>query len=280
MITTVKNIVAILILCYQYCLFSQTNEVKGIIINEKNKPIEYVNVGVLNGNIGTVSNSLGEFTLKFTDAMLKDTLRFSCLGFTTKDLHIQDLVTKRNKIVLITHSFVLDEIVIGSKKRKEFSKGKERVSTKSEVFFTRPEMKILNLGSQIGRKFNLKNRKSSLLKTFRFYVKDNNFSNCKFRINIYNETLNRNKNSKNIYVEVKDKFKGWVQVDLSQYSIETHEDIIISVEWIEASNDGDRLSLPLSVPSFGSVHYYKFSSQKKWKKYSMISTSMVLEYLR
>lgn len=53
-----------------------------------------------------------------------------------------------------------------------------------QVLFATQNQKHLNLGSEIGRKFTLGTRKSSLLKQFKFFVKENNFYLVKFKINI------------------------------------------------------------------------------------------------
>ncbi len=38
------------------------------------------------------------------------------------------------------------------------------------------------------------------------------------------------------------------------------EDIIISIEWIEKSKNGEVLNTPFIIPTIGSRHYYKFGS--------------------
>ena len=66
--------------------------------------------------------------------------------------------------------------------------------------------------------------------------------------------------------------------DLSFYDINVKEDIIITVEWLEHSEKGSKLNLPIIVPSLGSTHYYKFGSQNSWLKYGSLSTPMHLTY--
>ena len=85
-------------------------------------------------------------------------------------------------------------------------------------------------------------------------------------------------NKSNIIVQLDKKLTGWVNVDLSTFEISTKEDIVITVEWIEHSKNGNKLNLPIIIPSFGSTHYYKLGSQGNWQKYKNISSSMILTY--
>lgn len=103
----------------------------------------------------------------------------------------------------------------------------------------------------------------------------------KFRINCYtikNNRPDKKINKSNIILQVNKKLTDWVNVDLSAFNILVQDDIVITVEWIEHSNDGNKLNLPIIIPSFGSTHYYKFGSQANWQKYGNISSSMVLTY--
>jgi len=142
-------------------------------------------------------------------------------------------------------------------------------------------MKNLNLGSEIGRKFSLGTKKPSLLKEVKFFLKENNFESVLFRVNFY--TIENNKPSKkinntNILISADNYLTGWITVDLTDYGIKTQEDIIVTVEWIKASEKGDKLSLPILIPSFSSTHYYKYGTHAKWKKYENISTAVLLTY--
>lgn len=67
-------------------------------------------------------------------------------------------------------------------------------------------------------------------------------------------------------------------VNLEAYNIIVQEDIIVCVQWIGHSGKGNVLHLPIIVPSFSSVHYYKYGSQNKWERYSKVSSSMILTY--
>jgi hypothetical protein len=285
--TTMRFMKKILIIIYvlfsSTFSFSQERSISGIVSDSLNNPIQYVNIGILNKPIGTVTNEKGEFVLNFDNSVNSDTLKISCLGFKSKELTIKSLINNKSflNISLENYTEKLAEIIINSSNLKTYTKGKEKTNTKNKVFFAIPNVKNLNLGSEIGRKFSLGTKRPSLLKEFKFFIKENNFESVMFRINIY--TIENNKptkklNDTNIFVTVDNQLTDWITVDLTDYEIKTQQDIILAVEWIKASKNGNKLSLPILIPSFSSTHYYKYGTQAKWKKYESISTAMMLTY--
>jgi hypothetical protein len=279
-----KNLsIIIFAVLYSSFIFSQEKIIKGTVTDSLNKPVKYANIGILNKSVGTVSNENGEFSLVLDNSIQFDTLKISCLGFKPKEIIIKDSFNITVPIIISLENTIekLDEVIITSSDLKTYSVGKFKTDTKHEVLFANPNIKNLNLGSEVGKKFILGTTKPSLLTSFKFFIKDNNFEMVRFRINIY--TIKNNKpdkriNQSNIVVDADKKYKDWVTVDLSELKIITQEDIIVTVEWIDHSNDGNRLDLPIIIPSFGATHYYKFGSQGSWEKYSNISSAMVLTY--
>lgn len=278
-----KILIIIYVILNSTFSISQEREIKGIITDSLKNPIQYVNVGILNKPVGTVTNENGEFYLNIDNSYISDTLKVSCLGFKSQELQIKNLLNNKSKIHISLSNYTekLNEIIINSNNLKTYTEGKEKTKTKNKVFFAIPSMKNLNLGSEIGRKFSLGTKKPSLLKEFKFFLKENNFESVLFRLNFY--TIENNKPSKkinntNILISADNQLTDWITVDLTDYGIKTQEDIIITVEWIKASEKGDKLSLPILIPSFSSTHYYKYLTHAKWKKYGSISTAMMLTY--
>ncbi len=275
-----KIIFTILAIAVSIISFSQERQIKGIITDSLNNPIQYVNIGVLNKPIGTVSNQNGEYSLNINKSSDSDTLKISCLGYKTVEKRINKIENNNFNVSLINYVDELKEVIIKSDKLKTYTDGKDKTNASSEVTFAIPGQKDLNLGSEVGRKFSLGSKKPSLLNEFKFFIKQNNFESVKFRINIYSilkNKPNQKLNDENIIIKI-EKEKGWIIVDLSQYDIKVQEDIIVSVEWIESSKVGNKLSLPICIPSFSSTHYYKFGTQAQWQKYGSISAPMVLTY--
>ncbi|AUS06521.1 carboxypeptidase-like regulatory domain-containing protein [Pseudotamlana carrageenivorans] len=273
----------IILICSFNFIYSQSITITGKVTDSLNIPLQYVNIGVINKYVGTVTNGKGIFKFNIDNSMANDTLRISSLGYETKDLLIKNIISNSKiNVVLNNYTEELEEIILSSNKNsKLYIKGKKKSRSKNEVFFSIPKAKNQNLGAEIGRKFSLGKKKASTLNKYKFFIKNNNFEKIIFRIKLYTIKDNlphKNINKENIFVEVKNKSSGWINVDLTDYDINIKENIIITVEWIEGSEDGNKLSLPMLIPSFSSVHYYKYGSQSKWKKYKMISTPMILEF--
>lgn len=279
---TLKFLLIFLFICSFNFIYSQNITIIGKITDSLKTPLQYANVGVLNKYVGTVTNDKGIFKFNINNSMINDTLRISSLGYESEDILIKNIISNSKiNIVLNNYTEELEEIILSSNNSKLYVKGKKKSKSKNEVFLAIPKAKNQNLGAEIGRKFSIGSKKTSLLKEFKFFIKENNFEKVKFRINLYtikDKFPFKNINKENIFIDIKNKLTGWIKVDLSSYNISIKQDIIIAVEWIEGSKNGNKLSLPLLIPSFSSIHYYKYGSQSKWKKYKMISTPMILEF--
>ena len=265
-------------------LNAQQSQIKGQIFDLDNNPIQFAKVGLINFPTGTVTNINGEFQLTIKNTEYLDSLKISAFNFHDKIIPIKNLLDKSSIInITLDYSPVeIKEVIINGKTLKTYTEGQEKSKTKKELFFVIPGMDNVNLGAEIGRKFSL-GKKDTKLEEFSFYLKQNNFDNVGFKINVYSIGKNNipleRLNKEEIVESINNKTIGWIDVDLSKYNINVNQDIIICIEWIKASEQGDTLSLPIFAPTFfNSTYYYKQSAQSKWRKYTIISTSMKLKY--
>lgn len=89
--------------------------ISGIVKDQKSKKkLEYVNISVQGTNIGTVSNSDGEFTLKIPARCKSDNLLFTHLGYNNHLHPIGGKSIENETFMLTSDSQVLDEVVIRS----------------------------------------------------------------------------------------------------------------------------------------------------------------------
>ena len=274
---TLKLVVLLFIFINAY---SQDVTISGIVKDSLGSPLQYVNVGILNKPIGTVSNYEGDFFLIIDESILLDTLKISRLGYKSETVILNE---SKNifEITLFEKIETLEEVQLSSKKLKQYEKGKDKENTKLQVLFSNTYLKNSNLGTEIGRKFKLGDKNPSVLKTFKFYIKENDYKFSKFRINIYSLKKGlpfKRLHLEEIFISVQDSFTGWVIIDLNPNDIIVKQDIMISVEWIEKSDEGEILNMPMIVPSIGSTHYYKSGSQNKWSKMGGASSSLLLTY--
>ena len=85
-------------------------QTKGVVVDENNLPIPYVNIWVEGENIGTTSEEDGTFVIDSSDG--NKNLIFSILGFEKKIIKLSEA----KKVVLQSQTNELDEIVIVNKK--------------------------------------------------------------------------------------------------------------------------------------------------------------------
>lgn len=85
-----------------------------IVDKVSRKPIPYTNIYLVNSNIGTISNSDGEFILKVPVNMSGALIRVSYMGYKNQDLTIDKIHEQNNIIELTTEVITLKELVIRS----------------------------------------------------------------------------------------------------------------------------------------------------------------------
>ncbi|KYG72227.1 carboxypeptidase-like protein [Roseivirga ehrenbergii] len=279
-----KKAILLILLFVSTGLSAQEQILQGKIVDENQSALAYVNIGLIGTTVGTVSNSEGLFklTIKDLSQLINSTLRVSSIGYETQEFALNSVVKDGELMIVMKASTQqLNDVIITPSDTKVYTEGRDKTNTARQVNFSISTAQNQNLGSEIGRKFELSNRKDNYLKNFKFYIKYNDFDQVKFRINIYtleDGVPSEYLNSQNLIIEITDKKTGWIEVDLSELNLVVRGDIAIGAEWIEHSKNGRRLSLPMIVPSIGSTHFYKYGSQSDWKKFSSLSSAMLLTY--
>ena len=274
------RLIIFMLLLGQGQIFGQTI-INGLVLDSLSNPIEYVSVGMLNKPTGTVTDKSGAFKLVVNNELLSinDSLRFSIIGYYPKTISLNK-ISSQLKLPVILHQKVeqLSEVVV-----KAYKRNKKRIGSHSKsllnmaVKFSISEYPDQNLGSEIGQKFSIKHKNTSL-KNFRFFIYQNDYDTISFRVNVYSIKRMRpdiNILASNIFCEVTSKKTGWVNLDLSKHNIVVNNDIAVAIEWIYKSPIGSNLSLPLIMPTTH-VHFYKFGSQNKWERFYSMTTLMEL----
>ena len=252
----------------------QVDLVGQVIDADTEEPLPYVNIGLVNQNIGTVTDEAGYFELEvpgngFADA----TLRFSMIGFEPQDFTLQEY--RDQKILTIPlkeKATALEEVVLTTKKNKYQTKilGNKTTSQLIYAAFTTNK-----LGNEMG--FLVRGRKNPMiLKKFNVSLVENDYGPIRFRLNFYdlkdglpNETLL----NENIIVET-DIQSGIVSKDLTPYEIVIDQDFFVAIEWIEDLGPG---KLFFSGGFFGSPLIAREVSQGTWSKVGSASVGMNVE---
>ncbi len=262
-----------LVLQMTTCIFAQTR-VTGKLINTKQQPLGYVSIGIVGTSVGTVSDEQGHFELYLSS---EGNVVFSLIGYRSLILSSAALKTRPTEqpIVLEEQPFQLPEIRISNREQVTKTIGGDKINAKTSTNFAIGSKPSQNLGAEIGRKFNLPKAPCRLEK-YRFYLQSN-FESVKFRVNVYSLKSMENLLSENIYYATAGKVNGWVEIDLTPYDIVINEDVVVSIQWIESKGKGSYLRMPIQMPAMA-VHYYKYGSQDKWKKFNGMTTAMNLTF--
>lgn len=276
----VYTLIICILLLGQASIYSQTI-IKGQVLDSMLHPIEYASVGIVNKPIGTVSDKNGAFELVVKPELLSndDSLKVSIIGYYPEKIPLNK-ISDELELPIILHEKIelLAEVVVNASKINERTIGSGGKSLLNMyVQFAISEYPNQNLGSEVGRKFTITHN-NTLLKNFQFYIARNNYDTVRFRVNVYSIKSRKpdiNLLSRNIICEVINKKSGWINIDLSQYNIVANDDIVVSIEWIYKSLKGTVLALPIIMPTTH-VHFYKYGSQNKWKRYDSMTTHMEL----
>ncbi len=254
--------------------------IMGTVLDQKEATtLAYVNIGIVGTSLGTISTANGTFELYLkANTNEENIVRFSYLGYESKDYTIASLRLLNGQAIKLNKTGItLKTVEVRPDLLQAKVIGHEKTKTSRATNFSISKKPNQNLGAAIGRRFNI-GEKTSQLSEFKFYVGGNNFDTIRFRVNVYNiknRRPNELLNQQAIMSTLIKHQKGWATVDLSTYQLFVEEDVVVALEWIEHSQKGHVLQLPITMPAFA-THFYKYGSQDKWKRFRGMSTAMVL----
>jgi hypothetical protein len=266
--------VALFFLFQPFISLSQTPIIGQLIDEATQNPLPYVNIGLIDENIGTVSDRQGYFELLLNPAQHKNaTLQFSMLGYETQTFDLEEFLELDHFLIALKEKPTeLDEVIIETQARKFESKilGNKTTSKALYAAFTTNK-----LGNEMG--FIVRQRKHPMiLKKFNLSLVKNSYGPIRFRLNFYSvenglpaaPLLNEN-----IIIETAIE-SGLITKDLSPYALVIDQDFFIAIEWIEEMGPGD---LFFSGGFFGAPLIAREVSQGKWSKVSAASVGMTVE---
>jgi hypothetical protein len=246
------------------------SEIEGIVINTKNnEPLPYVNIGILNREIGTVTDTNGQFTLNLKEENTNDTIRITSIGFKPLEILVNEITQKKRPISLGMEEQIseLDEVLVTTRAFK-----KKTLGNKTESKFMSTGFSYDQLGAEMGVKINIR-KNPTFVNAFNFNITYNRLSaRSIFRVNFYsieNNKPKRNILTENILVPIEPKQVGKITVDLKPYGIQLTNDVIVTLEWVETERENKKgEAIFFSLGMFNSGTLLKKASQAKFKKYS------------
>ncbi|WET00994.1 carboxypeptidase-like regulatory domain-containing protein [Flavobacterium sp. YJ01] len=257
--------------------YAQENIISGAIKDSKtNSSLEYVNIGIVNKNAGTISNEKGIFKLKLNEKVNQnDTIVFSHIGFESKKIMVNQLKLEKNLIEMTPSENTLKEVIVTFKKPKDkqFGRSSKGLGLMHFNFFTTLDKTVDDyLSRERGMEFRIK--KDCKVTYFNFNITSNEFKSVKFRLNFYkveNGLPSKILIEKDIIFEVKDNKLGLFTVDLKPYDIYLDKemgDIAVTIQWIESAKS-DEKSKYFSISTAMSAtenSFYREKNMSNWSK--------------
>lgn len=263
--------------------------IKGEIKNtENNEPIPYVNIGVFEKKVGTVSNDSGFFNLKLNESVSSsDTVTFSSIGFKSKKIPISNLKQESNIIFLEHKTEELKDVIVLANSRKTEIIGREKEGGISSKFFSPFDENINDrLSREQGMIFKIKN--SGIIQDVNFHISLNEFKRVKLRLIFYkveNGLPLKPLNKDDIIIDIEDQYLGWFKINLENYDItldKSFKEIAVTLQWLESEKETDKSERfgITAVNSFKRNALFREKGMDKWAKWKQtlsLYMNMVLE---
>jgi hypothetical protein len=223
--------------------YSQSTISGKVLDQSSKKPIAYANIGIVNTNVGTISNEDGTFALKVPNQYAKETLLFSAIGFVKKSVPVKSILSADLTILLEEQVIQLKEVTIAStkEKNKHFELGNS--ICKGGVL----ETDTTYAGASIALLIENNNPYHEdlifpvYLEQARIRIYRNNLTSFKLRIRIYSVDSLTNQPSEDLFdrslVMESSMKNGWMEFDLSPFKYLVSRPFFIAFERILTQSD-------------------------------------------
>ncbi|WP_438973897.1 carboxypeptidase-like regulatory domain-containing protein [Polaribacter sp.] len=125
-----KLIYVLIILTYTQPIFGQETKeyliIEGKIFAE-GSTLMYASIGIVNKNIGTITDDNGKFILEIPSIFSNESLTISHIGYQTKQISINDILNEEFiKIKLIPKGIRLNEVIVTANRKRIWKQEKTR----------------------------------------------------------------------------------------------------------------------------------------------------------
>lgn len=233
-----------------------------VLSESTGEPIVYASIGVINRNLGTVADTLGNFSLKIPAEFVNDSIRISSIGYVAKTFAVKDIKNIADTIFLADDVMMLNEVVVKPQRIKHKIAGRKGAG--GFLYIEVEGNKAAGQGLAIP--LNVKERAWLKELGFTIMTENNPLSKMKFRVNIYFKDDDEYilQNFKPIYFDY-DKS----QLDNGLFTYVFPEEIMldegkyyIELEFLE--NFSNEFFIMRSKPMTGRTRY-RYASQSDWE---------------
>jgi hypothetical protein len=231
-----KTVTLLLIVTAFHCfaLPGQARQVvEGTTIHaETGEPAPYVNIGIPLQGTGTVSDASGFYSLSYSAEI--DSVFFTAIGFESVSRSVLDLLLNPT-IRMVPALYEMDDIVVTG-----------TASESSDIYGHRLRRSGDNigfgstlLGTEIGAVIEI--RRPVLIQSAHFQINRAGADSLLYRVNLYSLEGQHNGQKlipENVILSAPSE-PGILSVDLEAYNIVVEDDVLLSLEWVEAVSLND-----------------------------------------
>ena len=223
-------------------LFGQ--QISGTVFEIDGKtPVEFVNIGVVGKNVGTVSDRNGNYTLQIPSEFHDDTLKFSSIGYYPYSVKVSDFINLNNgNVCLELRAYDLSEVVVRPRS------GRQRILGNTSRFRVRSRNwsntcpRINSNGYEFGR--IIRNENSVLINELYINIESMASDSLSLRINIY-KVLNENEKqfenilNRPILINIsKQEIRNRITIDIRHHYLVVEGDFLVTLESYHNVNSG------------------------------------------
>ena len=249
--------ISIFLLFITYQAFGSSFLIEGQLLTASNRePIAYANIGIINQNIGTISNPDGSYSIRIDSLLVHEKITFSALGFERKSIELSQLIAKPSlrRVLLTERDLVLDEVSIEHKlhildRVKHASLGNSR-HTSGTI-----RLDTAKAGGSMALKVVHKTAPFKL-NGIQLYIPQNS-GEFKVRVRLYavdpkSGAPGDDLLESNVIIE-SNLSSGWLKEDISDHNVWLKEkEFFLAFEWI--MDAADRASLAEELMAFINEH--------------------------
>jgi hypothetical protein len=248
--------------CMRFLICSSAfgQNISGFVFNEKNQlPVEYVNIGIVGKNTGTVADFSGKYSLSIDPKFAEDTLLFSSIGYIPLSIRVSELIKSKDQNVFLKENiYQLKEVIVHPKIIKQETLGVTSHFKKMSAGF-RDNL----LGYELG--VLMKVKKTATIKRVNINISACTYDSVFYRLNVY-KVIGK-KQFENIlitpiYLNIsKDKMYEPIHIDLQTRNIVVEGDFLVTLEHVRDLGKG-YLYFPVNLLE---KTYFRKTSQGKWE---------------
>ena len=240
-------------------------------ITSGNNVLMYASIGIVEKNVGTISDDQGIFKLEIPTEFLNEFLTISHIGFVTKKIKIDSILnTDLLKVELEEELISLDEVLIIAERKKKYKLKEFGNKKKHDLFFWLQDVDK-GKGSEIVTLINPKNE--ILIKSVSLNILNLNEENFFLLLNIYDldkkSKLPKNQLLKKQKIIESNQAKGWLKIDLTSERIIIDEPFYIGFQWINIDRPVPLIGGTSNSPKNSLIRYKVMGTWKKFAEWDI-----------